>query len=290
MAGSDYAYPPPSDGKPFRLMMGLRTMPAENWIETGPELTGQLLEREQLISTKRAQVFGELPGYQDPATQFAVLILENLKEFHAAEYLVSRDSVVTHLPSQRTVDVFQDHPFLQLAQVIGEDLCLISKVENQWLLTTAAVIYPSRWQLAEKLGKNLDQIHNPVPGYQEVLQPAMSLTFDKLSSDRQVWRLNWALHQEPILHQPTAESQTANPADYWWRTERQTLTKLVDGDHVLFTIRNRVEPLSQLLAKPVDAQAFAQTLQTMTSETIAYKGLAKDHQALVDYLMSRQIS
>lgn len=290
MAGSDYAYPPPSDGKPFRLMMGLRTMPAENWIETGPELTGQLLEREQLISTKRAQVFGELPGYQDPATQFAVLILENLKEFHAAEYLVSRDSVVTHLPSQRTVDVFQDHPFLQLAQVIGEDLCLISKVENQWLLTAAAVIYPSRWQLAEKLGKNLDQIHNPVPGYQEVLQPAMSLTFDKLSSDRQVWRLNWALHQEPILHQPTAESQTANPADYWWRTERQTLTKLVHGDHVLFTIRNRVEPLAQLLAQPANAHAFAQTLQTMTPETIAYKGLTKDHQALVDYLMSRQIS
>lgn len=290
MAGSDYAYPPPSDGKPFRLMMGLRTMPAENWIETGPELTGQLLEREQLISTKRAQVFGELPGYQDPATQFAVLILENLKEFHAAEYLVSRDSVVTHLPSQRTVDVFQDHPFLQLAQVIGEDLCLISKVENQWLLTTAAVIYPSRWQLAEKLGKNLDQIHNPVPGYQEVLQPAMSLTFDKLSSDRQVWRLNWALHQEPILHQPTAESQTANPADYWWRTERQTLTKLVDGDHVLFTIRNRAEPLTQLLAQPANAHAFAQTLQTMTPETIAYKGLTKDHQALVDYLMSREIS
>ncbi len=290
MAGSGYAYPPPSDGKPFRLMMGLRTMPAENWIETGPELTGQLLEREQLISTKRAQVFGELPGYQDPATKFAELILENLNEFHAAEYLVSKDSVVTHLPSQRTVDVFQDHPFLQLAKVIGEDLCLISKVENQWLLTAAAVIYPSRWQLAEKLGKNLDQIHNPVPGYQEVLQPAMSLTFDKLSSDRQVWRLNWALHQEPILHQPTAESQTANPADYWWRTERQTLTKLVDGDHVLFTIRNRAEPLTQLLAQPANAHAFAQTLQTMTPETIAYKGLTKDHQALVDYLMSRQIS
>jgi hypothetical protein len=290
MAGSGYAYPPPSDGKPFRLMMGLRTMSAENWIETGPELIGQLLEREQLISTKRAQVFGELPGYQDPATKFAELILENLNEFHAAEYLVSKDSVVTHLPSQRTVDVFQDHPFLQLAKVIGEDLCLISKVENQWLLTAAAVIYPSRWQLAEKLGKNVDQIHNPVPGYQEVLQPAMSLTFDKLSSDRQVWRLNWALHQEPILHQPTAESQTANPADYWWRTERQTLTKLVDGDHVLFTIRNRAEPLTQLLAQPANAHAFAQTLQTMTPETIAYKGLTKDHQALVDYLMSRQIS
>ncbi len=289
MAGSDYVYPPPADGKPFRLMMGLRTMPAESWIETGPELPAQLLERKQLISTKRSQVFGELPGYEDPATRFAEMILDNLKEFHADEYLVSSENVVTHLPSQCTVDVFQDHPFLQLAHVIGEDLCLISKVDNQWLLTAAAVIYPSRWQLAEKLGKNLDQIHDPVPGYQEVLQPAMSLTFDKLSSERQVWRLNWALHQEPILHQPTAAPQTADPADYWWRTERQTLTKLVDGDHVLFTIRNRVEPLAQLLAQPANAQAFGQTINSMTPDTIAYKGLTQDHQALVDYLMRRQV-
>lgn len=263
-------------------------MPESGWIETGPELSTQLIERQRLISEKRDQVFGELAGFEEPANLFAKMIIENLRKFHTAEYQVSGDSLVTHLATNTTVDISEDHPFLQLAKVIGEDLCLISKVDGQWLLTAAAVIYPSRWDLTEKLGKNLDDIHQPVPGYQESLQPAMSLTFDKLTPDRQVWRLNWALHQEPELHQPIATAKTAAPKDYWWRTERQTLTKLVADNHVLFTIRNRVEPLAQLLSDVESARAFAQTLETMTPETVAYKGLTKDHQAVIDYLMSGQ--
>ena len=42
MASPGFVYPPPSDGKPFRLVMGLRNMAAADWIESGPELTPQL--------------------------------------------------------------------------------------------------------------------------------------------------------------------------------------------------------------------------------------------------------
>ena len=56
-----------------------------------------------------------------------------------------------------------------------------------------------------------------------------------------------------------------------------------------YSIRNRVEPLAQLLCDAESARAFAQTLETMSPETVAYKGLTKDHQAIVDYLMSGQV-
>ena len=290
MAGTSYVYPPPSDGKPFRLIMGLRSMPAAGWIETGSDLDLQLIERQELISNRRDTIFGAISNFEQPALKFAELILNNLSQFHASEYQVELQKIVTHRSTSTQVDISADHPFLQLAKVIGEDLCLISKVDGQWLLTAAAVIYPSRWKLTEKLGKNLDQIHAPVPGYEEALQPAMSLTFDKLTSERQVWRLNWALHPDPNLHQPDSHSISVAPDKYWWRTERQTLTKLDGQDHVLFTIRNRAEPLSQILNDPISANAFAQTLNTMSPESIAYKGLTTDHQAIVDYLMGRYIS
>jgi dimethylamine monooxygenase subunit A len=289
MASSSFVYPPPTDGKPFRLVMGLRNMPPAEWIEVGPELPAQQTERRELIETRRDTVFAAQPGFDSPVTHFAELILENLKQFHASSFQVE-NMIIRDLATGFQVDLTDDHPFLQLAKIIGEDLCLISKVENEWVLTAGAVVYPSRWLLAEKLGKTLDQIHQPVPGYEQSLQPAMALSFDKLNPERQVWRLNWALHSRPILHQPTAVHESAAPAEYWWRTERQTLTKLPDANHVLFTIRNRVEPLSQLLQRPSEAAAFAQTLNTMSNETIAYKGLTQDHKAMVDYLMSRNPS
>lgn len=289
MAGTGFVYPPPLDGKPFRLVMGLRSLIDQHWIEVSPELDAQLIERQALISAQSENVFGALSGYDQPATQFAEMLITNLAQFHQDIYEVLSPSKVRHLGIGLTVDIFATHPFLELAKIIGEDLCLISKVEGEWVLTAAAVIFPSRWRLSEKLGKNLDQIHAPVPGYENTLQPAMSLTFDKLTPERKVWRLNWALHPDAELHQPTAVSKSASPADYWWRTERQTLAKLPQGEHVLFTIRNRAEPLSQILANPDHAAAFAQTLDSMAADTVAYKGLTQDHQAIVDYLMSRNI-
>jgi hypothetical protein len=51
-----------------------------------------------------------------------------------------------------------------------------------------------------------------------------------------------------------------------------------------FTIRNRAEPLHWIKSDAQSAQLFAQTLASYSPETIEYKGLVKDHQAIVDYL------
>jgi hypothetical protein len=289
MAGKEFIYPPPSDGKPFRLMMGLRTCLPENWLEISEDLIDQLPERQNLIKNKRDVVFAQLPGYEMPADEFARQIVSNLTSYHSDTYQIHQESLVTHKPSGYQVDIIADHPFIQLAQVIGEDLCLISKIHGEWLLTAAVVVYPSRWNLSEKIGKSLDAIHQPVPGYQTTLQPAMSITFDKLTADRQVWRLNWALHADNNLHQPTATRHSNAPEDYWWRTERQTLSKLAVSNHVLFTIRNRVERLDQIWSNPSHAEAFAQTLSSMSADTIEYKGLTQDHKSIVDYLLQRNI-
>ena len=56
------------------------------------------------------------------------------------------------------------------------------------------------------------------------------------------------------------------------------------GDLLYFTIRNRAEPLSWIKADQESASLFAETLASFTAETIEYKGLQKDHQAIIEYL------
>ena len=60
-----FAYPPPSDGKPFRLTLGLRELSAENWLEFGEDSKNQIRERNELIDTKREVVYQVLEGYDD---------------------------------------------------------------------------------------------------------------------------------------------------------------------------------------------------------------------------------
>jgi hypothetical protein len=114
----------------------------------------------------------------------------------------------------------------------------------------------------------------------------MTATFDKIGTDRPVWRKNWSLHSTEHLHQPTSIHQQVSPEDYWWRTERQTLTRSSEGDFLYFTIRNRAEPLAWIKDDATSALEFSKTLESLTPETIAYKSLQGDHRAIIEYLRS----
>lgn len=278
-----YIYPPPADGKPFRLNMGLRSLEPALWLEGGEDLKAQIPERLVLKTDAREVVYQELPGYRDVIEDLVALIAENLAMFHADRYEVSTESV-KHLPTGASADLASSDLLLQIASIIGEDLVVLSREDGEWKIVAGAVLFPSRWKLSEKIGKGMDAVHTPVPGFATALAPFMTATFDKITSDRAVWRKNWSLHSTSDLHQPTTIHVPANPDEYWWRTERQTLTRSRIGDFLYFTIRNRAEPLSWIKVNQESAALFADTLTSFAPETIEYKGLQRDHQAIIDYL------
>ena len=278
-----YIYPPPADGKPFRLNMGLRSLEPALWLEGGEDLEAQIPERLVLKTDAREVVYQELPGYRYVIEDLVALIAENLAMFHADRYEVSIESV-KHLPTGASADLASSDLLLQIASIIGEDLVVLSREDGEWKIVAGAVLFPSRWKLSEKIGKGMDAVHAPVPGFASALAPFMTATFDKISADRAVWRKNWSLHSTSDLHQPTSIHAQVNPEDYWWRTERQTLTRSLTGDFLYFTIRNRAEPLSWIKVDQESAVLFAETLASFSSDTIEYKGLQQDHQAIIDYL------
>lgn len=282
---STFVYPPPADGKPFRLNMGLRSLEPIDWLETGDDLDTQIAERIDLAISAREIVYQELPGFQSAVRDLTTRIIENLLQFHADQYRAT-ERTLTHIASSTSVDITGDDALLQIASVIAEDLVILTRDEHEWKIVAGAVIFPSRWKLSEKIGKGMDAVHAPVPGYQSALAPYMTATFDKITSDRPVWRKNWSLHSTAHLHQPTSIHEPANPEDYWWRTERQTLTR--SGDFLFFTIRNRAEPLAWIKSDPQSSAHFAQTLASFTPETIEYKGLARDHQSIIRYLQDER--
>jgi hypothetical protein len=280
---STFIYPPPRDGKPFRLNMGLRSLDEASWLEDGDDLHAQILERVELSASAREVVYQELPGYELPISELVERVAENLKRFHSGNYSF-KGSKFTHKTTGAVADTDAPDRLLQVATIIGEDLVLLSREESEWKIVAGSVLFPSRWKLSEKLGKGMDAVHTPVPGYQSALAPYMTATFDKITAERPVWRKNWSLHSTKDLHQPTSIHEVASPEDYWWRTERQTLTRSRSGDFLFFTIRNRAEPLAWIKSDTESATLFAETLASFSPETIEYKGLLKDHQAIIDYL------
>ena len=269
-----FAYPPPNDGKPFRLTLGLRELHAKDWFEAGSDVEAQLRQRRELIESSREVVYQQLPGHHDALSFFINQIIDNLTTHHG-EYC-STGLTLTHTPTNVTVDLSGESALIELAKVLVEDICLLHKDDHQWRLVAGVVIFPSRWDLREKIGKTIDEIHRPVPSYGEQLEPLLSDSFDRLASDRPVWRRNWSLHTTSQLHEPRFTGERAIPENYWWRTERQTLTKSPDGKYLLFTIRNRAEPLKWIKNDTVASQAFAKTLTSLSDSMLDYKRIRED--------------
>ena len=169
-------------------------------------------------------------------------------------------------------------PVVRAASIVQEDLCVLEKLDSEWILTSACVCFPSRWSLASKIGTSMDVIHAPIPLYDSKLARPVNLFFDRLTPEKPVWRLNWSVldTDELSLTDPAerrADSGVTSIDDLWFRVERQTLRRLPHSGAVIFTIRTYVDQLSAVLeGHPHRREALQVALDTIDSETAVYKG------------------
>lgn len=264
----------PVDPRGNRLSVGLRTLDLKDWFEFDNNFHVEIEEKIKLDKSG-AEVYAKLPGSDESINEFLSLAEDNLLEFHPSRYAKATS-------------------LLEFSKLVQEDVCIMSKIENEWVLTASVLYAPSRWRLLEKIGKSLSGIHAPVPGYEEQIGNAVEFSFDKLTANRSVWRANWTLLDDATRFQPTppsAENQLniagANLNEQiFFRVERQTLRKLpVTGD-IVFTIRTYVTPLGELLRNIESPEKMLKAIKTMEPEHVAYKGWNTLKPALIEHLES----
>jgi hypothetical protein len=228
---SDFPYIP-LEVKGWRMAMGLRPLNLDHWLEVDERRGDELELKRQLLDSAFDVVVATNPE-GDAGSE----------ELHAE---VTRFLEVHH--PEIAIDVRGDeHPVVAAARLVQEDLCVLVR-SDVWRLQAACVCFPSRWNLASKLGATLDDIHRPVPAYDVELSRPTNAFFERLKPDRSFWRLNWTLIDSPALHQPTSarHSPRGDLADWHFRVERQTLRRLAVSDAVIFTIRNYVASAKEL--------------------------------------------
>lgn len=266
--------PIPVSGKAHRLTLGLRPLDPADWILVDADRDAELAEKSRLMSDRRDTVTAvTADGYAGSAETESMLV-RHLAEHHGT------------LP-RGPVPPTDAHPIERAALMVQEDLCVMVRNQDGWVLSAASVCFPSRWSLAAKIGRTLDAIHSPVPGYGPQIASPTRLVFDRLTPDRPLWRVNWTLLPDAALHQTggTQEVKMRDPADLTLRLERQTLRALPDSGTVLFTIRTIRHRLGDVVRHDPDLPGrLASTLATIDAETAAYKGWEALLPRLLDWL------
>ena len=184
-------------------------------------------------------------------------------------------------------------PLAVAGRLVPEDLCLMRRGPGGYRLVAAVLCFPTRWRLAEKLGKPMGSIHAPVPGYAARIGAASDRVLESLTVERPVWRQNWSLLDSPALYQPRrVPARAAAPSEdlgqrLWLRSERQTLRRLPDTGDVLFTLRIRQCSLAALVQVEGAAARLLGHLRSLPPELLRYKGLDRVAPRLDAWLASR---
>lgn len=274
--------------------MGLKDLRLDDWIEIDTHYPEQLDSKRRLLDQRHTEVFAALPGSEESSGEVLQLLVEHLcRRF--PNWFVRHERRLTNRITNETWPL-DSPPFhvLELAsRLVQEDLCLMQRRQDQYVLSAACVCFPSRWQLSEKMGRPLRGIHEPVPGYEQTLALPADRFFDAIAVDRPAWRLNWTIHEQPVLFQPTApppstEPVTAENAEdrLWFRVERQTLRRLPVSGDILFTIRTYVKALSEVVRDAQTAAQLAEALRHWPEEILRYKGGAWT-EAVIQWLTKR---
>ncbi len=275
------------DGRAHSLRMGLHPLEAGEWarLPDAPDLASELDRRAELLDTRREQVFLVLdePEAAQAGAELADRLVSHLVERHRDRYTRTGD-VLTLGDDGRAWPLDGSRPGLEVAgRLVTEDWCLVRPGAPP-ILAGGVVCSPNRWRLAEKLGRPITEVHDPVPGYRERLGPPVD---GVLAGPRaRVWRRNWSIQSSPSRFQPVADGPElpAVPAEAWVRSEHETLVRLPSSGWWVFGIQTSIRPLRDVQTDPGLARRIATAVAALDHATAAYKDLAPWRAPLLAWL------
>jgi len=261
----------------YKLKLGLRVRAEADWLPFD-DLFGdaaargrQLQLKADLLAKRHNQVFAAEPDSDVAGAEVLAMVQAHLDTYHQAGSFPPAGDV---------------HPLDAAARLVPEDLLLLAPRRRSnggaagdydWCLVAASLCFPAHWVLAEKMGKPLAAIHAPVPHYDERLATPMDRFFTHMKVGPISTRMNWSLQLGAALFVPHRAARKAALGDIandqmCLRMENQTLRKLPKTEHVLFTIRTHIVPLSRWRNTPGAIDDLVAMLAEMSVETRAYKG------------------
>lgn len=212
------------------------------WIHVDDAYAGQIARRMALVAENKNAVIAQVAGSEAATEEALWMILESLALKDGFQVL---DGAV-HCPDGRVVTLDDAPPLELMARIIQEDICILEKPEgsDEHILSAALLCFPASWTLAEKIGKPMRLIHEPVGEYDEALAKRVQRLFDGVQVGGPLWRFNRLWYDEAELYQPKSETETRPlpgvEKGRYLRSERQTLVRLPKTRAVIFSIHTYV--------------------------------------------------
>lgn len=281
----------PFAGEVYKPSMGIKPLTMDQWLEVDELLVPNLELKRQLVEEHYDTVIQQYETANDAILETEDEITRHLSA-HFPDLYELNGNQFTVKTIQRTFEIDQDPKaaLKRIAQYTQEDFCLLS-AKAPVILEAGTVCFPSRWKIADKIGKGSPGIHTPVPKFAETIGKPTASFLEMIPKDKPVWRMNWTLHDSydlfcPEAHESHKHLTKENILDETYiRIERQTLRRLPKTEYVLFSIRTYIYSVALAASDEKRKELLRKTLEGLPEDVAFYKGMRKFFPLLKESLL-----
>ncbi|KAH8883546.1 hypothetical protein GQ53DRAFT_752787 [Thozetella sp. PMI_491] len=249
---------------------GIEKMKLSEWILIDKHYKDRIELRRNILRANRDHVLGAAPSSrQTIQTLYKFLVEKYLPDRYRdifqivsgalpeESYLFNRvtGDRIPLMPSASLDTLLED-----IARQVEEDFLVLQRdtESDEFILGAYVACFPNGFDWANKSGKNMSQIHVPVPDYATKLKKSLNRYLSRIEPGQIVKRHNWSISTSGKLFSPVSghlyegdlvRAETVDFEKACLRCERQVLHRLPQSDDVILTIRTYMYLLKDIKAE-----------------------------------------
>ena len=162
-----------------RMAMGLKRLDESNWLTIDNFYHSEHTLRAHMLEKSRPSVLQCLPGTETACHEVLDLVTSFLSKRFPEHFTINHST--SHIHNHLTKESYLigrhcPHPIEVAARLAMEDFNILIKdpKTGEYLLMASATLFPAGWQLQERIGTSMANLHSPVPGWQAKLGSAVN--------------------------------------------------------------------------------------------------------------------
>ena len=169
----------------------------------------------------------------------------------------------------------------QLGLAIEDDVVIMHRGK----LEACFVAFPSSWNAGEKVGKTLNELHEPIAD-NEALVRASEGIMRAMSSGQSFHRYTWGISSlSGYSNHPSYERPDFDSLDeLTFRVEHERTATVIKDTTAVFLIHVDIYPLKEVLK--TDFGLIKESIDSMSDNVLEYKNLNKVKELMSEYILS----
>ncbi|KAJ6110503.1 hypothetical protein N7486_002738 [Penicillium sp. IBT 16267x] len=278
----------PRPYRPFRWAyhqtMSLTKLEPDWWIELESTYKSRIAQRKELYIKHGKAVLDARPGSELACKELMEMVLQFICARYPQYFTLVDKRILQNRILGTEQDVRSKPPLEILLDNVPEDFALMLRDEKTgyYFLRAAVICSALGWNVASKIDKRLDEIHEPIPDYKEKMQFSMDRYFTKMPTEKPIQRGSWGLEVGDLLFMPPGDphgalrlSQDPNLQidDCTLRVDWQTLRRLPLSASVVFNFKALFTPVSEFRDEPAVPALVSKLLKDGKESMMKYKGV-----------------